>query len=384
MYIIIHYSEIGTKIKNRDFFEKRLKDNIKKALGKKIKKIYIRYGRIVCELKENIEENKIKKILKKIPGIQNFIFGYKVSLEIDEIKKKIYEILLNKKFETFKIETKRSNKNFEKTSQQINEIVGAYIAKKLKKKVKLENPDVIVYIEICEKEAFVGYKKYRGIGGLPVSSSGKVVCSLSGGIDSPVASFLMMKRGCEVIFVHILNLTQTDSVALKKIEDILKHLTKIQLYSKLYIVPFEKIQKQIIMSVPAKFRMIIYRRFMMKILNEIAKKEKAKGIVTGDSVGQVASQTLENLNCIYDASRFPVFTPLIGMNKEEIIKIAKRIGTYNYSIQPYPDCCSFMIAKHPVTKEKLKEIKNIEKKIKNANNLIKECVKKAKIEIFQI
>lgn len=208
----------------------------------------------------------------------------------------------------------------------------------------------------------------------------RLVSSLSGGIDSPVASFLMIKMGCEVIFVHIHNRTKTKGVK-GKIEKIVNQLDKFQGSSKLYIIPFGKLQRKIIMNILSKFRMIIYRRFMMRILNEVAKKENAKGVVTGDSLGQVASQTLENLNCTYDASELPVFTPLIGMNKEEIVKLAKKIKTYEYSIQPYPDCCSFMIAKHPRTKGRIKNIKRMEKLIENKRELVQECVERAEIKV---
>lgn len=382
--IVIHYSEIGLKGKNREFFEQRLMGNIRKALGKNVKKVYRRYGRIVCELTDKIETEKVKNTLALLPGVSNFAFAKRVELDIEKIKRSAIALLKQRKFETFKIEASRSNKKFLLTSRQINEIVGDSVVKELEKKVNLTNPDITAYIEVSEKEAFVYCDKHRGISGLPVSTSGKVIASLSGGIDSPVASFLMMKRGCEVIFVHIFNKTMAGRSVLTKIYKIVEQLTKIQLKSKLYIVPFEKIQKEIIVNVPAKYRMIVYRRFMMRILNIIARKERALGIVTGDNLGQVASQTLENLNCIYEVSTLPVFTPLIGMNKEETIKLAKKIGTYEYSIMPYPDCCSFMIAKHPETRARLEVIDEVEKRLKGIDNLLVEAVKKAEVRRFEI
>ncbi|MBU1136662.1 MAG: tRNA uracil 4-sulfurtransferase ThiI [Nanoarchaeota archaeon] len=372
--IIVHYSEIGIKGKNRGYFENKLIGNLRLCLGKRAKKVYKRYGRIVCEIDK--DDGEITEILERVPGVAYFCFSVKSKLDINDIKKKCFEILKSKEFKTFRVLTKRSNKNFEFSSNKIDRFIGEEVIKKFKKKVNLGNPELTLFIEVGEKEVFVYTDKIKGIGGLPVGVSGKVVCSLSGGIDSPVASYLMMKRGCKVVFVHIYNKTQQGVV--QKIKDIVEQLSKFQINSKLYIVGFEKIQKQIIMNVPSKYRMIVYRRFMMKIINEIAKKENAKAVITGDSVGQVASQTIENLNCIYDASEIPVFAPLIGMNKQEIIDISNKIETYSLSILDYPDCCSFMIAKHPETKAELNEIKKIEKNIESIDGLVEDCVKGCK------
>ncbi len=377
--IVIHYSEIGTKGKNRAFFENRLVKNINKAIEKEA---YRRYGRIICELDKKEGLEKIKQILERLPGIANFSFAVKTTLDLKSIKADSIKLLKEEKFKTFKVDTKRSNKKFKLTSQQLNCELGDHIITKLKKKVDVKTPELRLYIEIGEKEALLFCKKYQGVSGLPVGVSGKIACSLSGGIDSPVSAFLLMKRGCEIVFVHVHNTTVSRGI-LSKLDDLVKQLTKFQLNSKIYIVPFEKIQQEIIANVPAKFRMIIYRRFMMKIINEISKTEKIKGIITGDSIGQVASQTIENITCIYSAAELPILAPLIGMNKEEIVDIAKKIGTYEYSIQPYPDCCSFMIAKHPETRAKLSEIETIEKNIKRQKMLISDSIKRAEIKRFK-
>jgi thiamine biosynthesis protein ThiI len=221
------------------------------------------------------------------------------------------------------------------------------------------------------------------MGGLPVGSADRVVGSLSGGIDSPVAALLMMKRGCSVVFAHIRNRLQTIDAAGSKIDGLVARLTSFQLKSKLYIVPFEALQREIIMWVPSIYRMIVYRRFMMKICNRIAEKENAMAIITGDSAGQVASQTLENINCIYKASALSVLTPLIGMNKDEIVKMAKKIGTFDISALPYPDCCSYMIAPHPVTRAKMNVIREYEAAIMKAEPLVEECVENSEIKHFQ-
>ncbi|MCD6331223.1 MAG: tRNA 4-thiouridine(8) synthase ThiI [Thermoplasmata archaeon] len=358
--ILIHYGEIGIKGKNRVVFENCLIRNISKALGNYAKKISKEYGRIIV-FEENGKE-EIKKRLEKIPGIENFSFVHETKLDIEEIKRKALEIAKGKKFTTFKISTKRANKDFPYSSMQVNEIVGEEIRKKLNKKVDLENAELTIFIEIGNKNAYIYTEKYEGVGGLPVGTEGKVISLLSGGIDSPVASWLMMKRGCKVIFAHFYN----EKLVAKpsKAEEIVKKLNECQLESIAYYIPFADLQYEIIKEVPAKYRMIVYRRFMAKIANELARIEKAKAIVTGDSLGQVASQTLENLLCIYDASSLPVLSPLIGFDKKEIVEMAKKIGTYEISIKPYEDCCTFMVAKHPATKAKLEEIKEMESRVK--------------------
>ncbi len=373
--VIIHYGEIGIKGKNREFFERKLMENIKKGLGNNAKKVYRRYGRIVAEVKDF---QKSKMILEKTPGIEYFSPAKRVENDIEKIKEKVVKILNGKDFETFKIESKRSYKKFPLTSLEINKSVGAYVVHKFGKKVSMKSPDIRVFIEICEKESFVYTEKFYGIGGLPVTTGGKVICLLSGGIDSPVASFLIMKRGCKVIFVHFFNKTLHSSAVRKKIENIVKILSAYQNGAKLYMVDFSIVQNEIIKTVSSSYRMVMYRRIMTRIANEIAKRENAKALVTGDSIGQVASQTLDNLKIIYEVAKVPVLAPLSGMDKKEVIEIAKKIGTYNISIQPYPDCCSLMIAKHPVTKPDPKLINKFESEI-DVEKLINQSLKKTEI-----
>lgn len=377
---VIHYGEIGIKGKNRKFFEKKLIENIKKALGKNAKRVYRRYGRIVAEV-ESFE--KAKHVLEKIPGIEYFSQAERAENDIEKIKKSVLKILERKNFKTFKIETKRSYKQFPLTSLEVNRIIGEIVVNSLGKKVSLENPDITVYIEICEKESFIYTEKFCGIGGIPVTASGKVICLLSGGIDSAVAGFFMMKRGCEVIFVHFFNRTVNTEAVVSKINNIVKKLTEFQLSSKLYLVPFEDIQKEIIKNVPSKYRMIIYRRFMTRIANEIAKTENAKVIVTGDNLAQVASQTLDNLSRIYEISSIPIIAPLIGMNKNEIIELAKKIGTYEISILPYQDCCSLLISPHPVTRCKRELIEEFEKSF-SIDKLVRNALKKSYVITFNL
>lgn len=373
--IIVHYNEIATKGKNRAFFENKLLTNINLAFNKE-HKIYRKYGLIYINLNENYNFEKTKQILKKIPGIAHFSFIKKASLDFENVKEKTFFFLKSINFKTFKVETKRNNKNYKYKSPDINAMLGEYIFKNLNKKVDVKNPDLIYYLEVCEKEIYMYFEKIKGIGGLPVGTGGKVICSLSGGIDSPVSAYLFMKRGFFVNFVHIYNNTLVKTQVLDKIKKLVEKLSKYQPNTKLYIIPFSEIQKQIIANVQSDYRMLIYRRYMFKIINEIAIKEKAKGIVTGDNLGQVASQTIENITSIYSASKLPIFSPLIAFDKNEIIKIAKEINTFNISIEPYPDCCSYMLSKHPKTSSTIDEVIALEKNIKNTPKFIAQAIEK--------
>ncbi len=397
-FVICHYHEIGLKGKNRRFFEKKLVENIKRSLGSAsfefVKRIS---GRIIVKLTKKGKENEkeIKENIKKVFGIAYSALAVSCPQKIKNIQEKALELLRDKKFKTFKIATKRSKKEFSLTSPQINERVGAYVLKKLKTqkprlrqglgsqakiKVDLENPDVTCFIEIVENYAFLYLEKIRGQGGLPISASGKAVSLLSGGIDSPVASFLAMKRGVKVIFLHFHAYPFASKASIEKAIKIVRILSDYQGKSKLYLIPFADIQKEILMKTQAKLRVILYRRFMLKIAEEIAKREKALGIFTGESIGQVASQTLENIKVIEETIELPVFRPLISQDKEEIIQKAKEIGTFDVSILPHQDCCSRFLPKHPETKSRVEDILKTEKKL-NIEKLVKEAVKNSSVQI---
>lgn len=364
--VVVHYSEIATKGKNREFFEKKLLSNIRRATKARVKR---RYGRMEVEYKDGVVER-----LRKIPGIRYLGVGLKTSLEMDEIKESALEVLPSS-FISFKVDTSRSNKNFPLNSVEINREVGRHLMVKTGKKVDLKNPDVTIWVEICDKEAYVYSERIEGVGGLPVGVAGKVVSLISGGIDSPVAAFMMMKRGCEVVLAHFFNQTMHSPKVREKIKMLAEKLAEYQGEIKLYMVPFQDIQMEIIKSTPPKLRMIVYRRSMMRMANLIAEKEGCKAVVTGDSLSQVASQTLENINVVYSSSRLTVLPPLIGMDKEEIVNLAKKIGTYEISIMPYEDCCSFMIARHPETRAKIEEIVKYE----NFDELEERAVEKSEI-----
>ncbi|GAG14662.1 unnamed protein product, partial [marine sediment metagenome] len=248
------------------------------------------------------KQRKIKQALKNIFGLAYFAFAIEVRQEIGEIKEKCLALLQEEKFTSFKIFTKRSKKEFPLTSQQINEKIGAHIVEELDKKVDLTKPDLTCYVEIVEKYAFVYLKKIKGPGGLPVGVSGRAISLLSGGIDSPVASFYALKRGIRIIFLHFHSAPYTSEASITKVKKLAVILSKWQIRTKLYLVPFADIQKEILLKTPEKFRVVLYRRFMMRIAEQIALKEKALALVTGEAIGQVASQTIENIRAIEEAA----------------------------------------------------------------------------------
>jgi len=379
--IIIHYSEIGIKGKNRSFFENQLVKRTKQALGDQAR-VHKRYGRIVCVPAADADAVTISDALRRVPGIAHFSMGCAAEKDLEAIKARALAMLEGTDFTSFGVKSKRSDKSFPVNSNEINRQVGSSIVVALDKKVNLTDPDLWLYIELTHDEALLYSTKVSGPGGLPVGVSGKAVVSLSGGIDSPVAAWMMMKRGCELVFGHIRNETQFAGGAVGKIENLVGTLSRSQRRSKLYIFPFGDIQRHIIAFVPAKERMIIYRRCMMRLLNMLAEREKAGAIVTGDSLGQVASQTMDNMLCIQAASKRPVLAPLVGLNKEEIIQIAEKVGTFEDSIQPYPDCCSFMIAPHPDTRANLGQIEAYEADMPQLEELLQACLDEAELRII--
>jgi thiamine biosynthesis protein ThiI len=254
--------------------------------------------------------------------------------------------------------------------------LGDLIRKKLNKKVDLENFDLDLHIDIVRDYAFIYFDKIESRGGLPVGSSGKLICLMSGGIDSPVAANLMQKRGSQIIYVHFDAYPSTPKENQEKVKDLVEILNNYQFDSKLYLIPFLDIQKEIIKKVPQDYRVIFYRRMMLRIVRQIAFKEEVLALVTGESLGQVASQTVENIRAIAEAVDLPILRPLIGMNKEEITELAKQVGTYDLAIQPFDDCCSLYVPKHPVTQADLNLILDTEKDWK-FDKLLDEAVSKS-------
>jgi thiamine biosynthesis protein ThiI len=379
--IVVHYAEIGLKGGNRALFEKALVRNLGSALGPG-SRVQRQPGRVLCSPAPGMPREEVCGRLARIPGVAHFAIATPAAPELEAITARALELLAPLAFETFAVVTRRSDKNLPWTSMEANARVGASVVEQLGKGVDLDHPDLRLRIEVTHQGAYLSTVRHRGPGGLPVGTSGTVVASLSGGIDSPVAAQLMMKRGCRVVFGHVRNENQYAGDVEGKIQALVRQLTATQLRSRLYVLPFGELQRQIIAFVPSRLRMIVYRRFMNRLLTRVARRERAGAIVTGDSVGQVASQTLENLTCIQETAGVPVLSPLIGMNKEEITGIARAIGTFDESIQPYPDCCSFLIAPHPETRADPELIHRCEAHLEDAEGLVDRCLEQARVEEF--
>ena len=378
-YVIIHYGEIALKGGNRSFFENKLIASIKLALAD-LGDIWLKQvaGRIIVKIGEDYDLELIKAKLQKVFGIEYFTFAWNSSQDLKQLEKDLLSLIKSKKFKTFRITSRRTNKNFPLDSQKLSGELGAMVVKKMKKKVDLEDFDLNCYVDIVENFAFLYFEKIECRGGLPVGVSDKLLCLISGGIDSPIAANLMQKRGAPIVYIHFDSYPSTPKENQEKVKELIKVLNDYQFESKLYIVPFLEIQKEILQKAPEDYRVIFYRRMMLRIAKKIAFKENVLALVTGESLGQVASQTVENIRAISEAIDLPILRPLIGFNKEEIIEIAEKIGTYKFSIQPFGDCCSLYVPKHPVTRADLNLILDTEKDW-GFEKLLDEAVKKAEI-----
>ncbi|MEM2910665.1 MAG: tRNA uracil 4-sulfurtransferase ThiI [Nitrososphaerota archaeon] len=349
---LIHYGEIGTKGANRPTFENALVKNIKWSLENRVSDVLRLRGRVLARLEPGVDSEEIRQALGRVFGIAWFALAYESEQDIDTMVKDILKRLTEYgiKAKSFMIQTKRADKNFPYTSLEVNRIVGAKIVENTSMSVDLENPDITVFIELAGGKAYLYFEKIKGLGGLPVGVSGKVLNLLSGGLDSPVAAWLMMKRGCHVDFLHLHALRSMQELQNSKVVEIFRHLSSFCKGSKLFVVPFYKFLERALKA-PERLELVLFRKFMLKAAESLAKREGYLGIVTGDSIGQVASQTLRNIWSAQKGLGVPVYRPLLTYDKEEIVRLAKQIGTYELSLKEYKDCCS-IIAKHPETSSK--------------------------------
>jgi len=361
---VVHYGEIALKKGNRDMFEDRLVKNIRAVIDKdnacEIRRLQ---GRIHLEFERPAIGNSLMDKLSRVFGVASASCAVRCETSIEAIKKAAENIIRERSFESFAVRTRRAQKSFPMSSQKINEEIGAMVKKISGAKVDLENPSLTVSIEVLNRQTFVFADQIKGPGGLPVGISGKVACLISGGIDSPVAAWRVMKRGCLPLFVHFHSAPFTSAASQEKVIDLVSVLMKGQPQTKLIVVPFGPVQQKIVVRVPSAYRIIIYRRFMVRIASIIAREHKALALVTGDALSQVASQTLSNLATIEAVSAMPVLRPLIGMDKQEIVDEAIRIGTFNIAIQPHDDCCSFLMPRNPVTRTTVTEVDRVEQNL---------------------
>jgi len=381
--VLIHYSEIALKKNNRSFFENIFIQNIKTHLKKlKYKKIYLKAARIFIYDIDKNDWEQFKQYLKNVMGLKNVTLMLECDTNIDSLMAASKKIISNINFENYRVSTKRHDKSLDFNSQDVNIKIGDYVKTLTNKPVNLNSPDLNIIIELLKNKSYVGIDKIIGYSGLPANCQEKALSLISSGIDSPVASFEMIKRGVNVDYIHFYSYPATSMQSIDNVKKILNVLSSYQLKSNLFLVPLLDIQQSIMAIVPDKYWVIFFRRYMMKIANDIAIKNNAVALITGDSIGQVASQTLSNLRAISDISDLPILRPLSGYNKEDIINKAKEIKTYAISIEPYQDCCSFFVPPHPETKAKMNQIDLIQKKLnldivynQTLNNIEKHTIK---------
>ena len=349
--VVVHYGELALKGRNRPWFINTLIRTLKTALADlDVASIRNVLGRLEIQLGPSADWLDVRERLARLPGIGNFSVATRVPADLDAIIDGVLRSIADRTTGSFRIAARRGDKRFPLPSPEIERIVGRKVQDATGWRVDLSRPELVIRIEIVSDSAFVYIDKERGAGGLPVGTSGKVMCLLSGGIDSPVAAWRIIRRGCRAYFVHFHSYPILSRTSQDKVRDLVTRLTRHQLRSRLFLVPFGAIQQQVVVGVPPPLRVVIYRRLMVRIAERLARRVNAHALVTGDVIGQVASQTIDNLAAIERVAAMPLLRPLIGFDKEEITIEARAIGTYDTSIVPDEDCCTLFTPQFPATR----------------------------------
>ena len=362
---VVHYHEISLKGGNRPLFLRHLQQNLLRAtsdLGP-VRVVQLP-GRIMLDLAGHPDPERVRDRLDRVSGIANFALAERMPSSLEAMKVGVERALAGRTFGSFRITARRAFKTFPLSSVDLNRALGAHVlGLRPDVRVDLAHPELNVHVEALPGETFVYSDRRAGAGGLPVGSSGTVAALLSGGIDSPVAAWRLMKRGCRVVFVHFHSVPYLPPVSPGKARSLVACLTRWQYFSRLFLVPFGEIQREVVLSVPAQARVVVYRRLMVRIAERLAQRAGAAALVTGDSLGQVASQTLANLARIDEVARLPILRPLIGMDKLEITEQAHALGTFEISIEPDADCCTLFVPKHPGTRMTHEEAAHVESRL---------------------
>ncbi len=361
-HIMVRFGELSTKGKNKKDFIRVLAHNIKNALDEYTNLDYdVRYDHIYVKLNGN-DPYTIIEILQDVSGIHSLSLVVKTNPEIENVKSVALDMINNEAGKTFKIKTKRANKSYPIISDEINRIVATNILKNTSLKVDVHNPDILVSIEIRDEAAYIFTHTFKACGGYPLGVGGKVMHMLSGGIDSPVAAYLLMKRGLKIECIHFASPPYTNIGVINKLKDLLSKLNKYQDSIRLNIIPFTKLQEKIYEVSDESYAITLMRRMMYRLASRLMSKRGCLGISTGESVGQVASQTLDSMNVINEVTNVAVLRPLLTYDKEEIINISRKLSAYEISIRPYEDCCTIFAPKNPKTKPSLKKCLEFESK----------------------
>ena len=381
--VVVHYQEIALKGKNRPWFIGRLLGHIRRATADlDVRSVRSLMGRIEIVTGPGASFEEIKERLQHVFGVANFSEARRTPAELEALGAALLEDLEGHAPASFRIRARRADKRFPLPSPEIERRLGARVQQAFGWRVDLEHPDLTVNVEVLAGEAFYSFGRHRGPGGLPTGVSGRVACLLSGGIDSPVAAYRMMRRGCTVQLIHFHSYPFLEATSQEKVRDIARLLARYQLRVRLVQVPFGELQRQVVVAAPAALRVVIYRRLMMRIAESLGRRAGALALVTGEVVGQVASQTLENIAVISSVCTMPVLRPLIGMDKEEITAEAERIGTYRISIVPDQDCCQLFSPRHPATRATADELEAAEAALPFAD-MVQSAVSGAVVEEFR-
>lgn len=364
-HIVIRYGELSLKGKNRKIFINQLHENVRSKL-KAYSEVKIKNTRDrMLILLNGLDPEPIINICQSIFGIQNLSLAIKSENEVEKIKASaLYALQEANNVKTFKITTRRANKDFPIGSQEFNHVIGSHLLVNSEGiTVDVHKPDIELHVDIRKEATYITSQRINGAGGLPVGTSGKSLLLLSGGIDSPVAGYLAMRRGVKIEAVHFYSPPYTSEAAKQKVLDLAKELARFGHDVNVHIVPFTALQQKIYREIPHGYSMTVMRRMMLRISEAIAKREGILSITTGESLGQVASQTMESMHAINAVTNYPIIRPLIAMDKNAIIDIAKEINTYDISVRPYEDCCTIFVPKAPKTKPKLEKVLLFEEKL---------------------
>lgn len=383
-YLIGRYHEIALKGRNQWRFIDQLKSNVRAIFSDfELGAMRSEGPRLIVELPDAIGDEVAARRAALLFGMQNFSLSRAIARDIEAIKREAIAIArAHPGAASFRVRATRSDKRFALNSMEIDQTVGAAVKDETGLKVNLENPELVVTIEILPDAAYIAAGKRPGAGGLPVGITGHGAALLSGGIDSPVAAYRMMRRGLRLDFVHFHSHPLVSAASREKAAELAEHLTRYQARSTLMLVAFADIQREIVARAPRALRVVLYRRFMVRIAAAIARRAGARALVTGESLGQVASQTLENMTVIEEAAGLPMLRPLVGMDKNEIVEQARALGTFETSIQPDQDCCSLFVPPHPETHANLDEVRAAESALA-VETMVADAVRKAEILRFR-
>jgi thiamine biosynthesis protein ThiI len=379
--VAVRYHEIALKGGNRRFFIARLVESLRRATSDLGGRVRVLPGRLTAEVSDEVPWEAVRERIGSVMGVANFSRVHETPPDMEALKAAALAAVRGRTFASFRVRARRSDKGFPLNSLEIERELGGTLKLATGVRVDLDHAEMTVLVEVLRDRLLFSFEKLAGPGGFAVGSSGRVAALLSGGIDSPVAAWRMMKRGCTVLFIHFHAFPLQDHTTIDKARALARVLTRYQYSSRLLLVPFATVQQTIVASAPAPLRVVLYRRFMVRIAEELARRHRAKALVTGESLGQVASQTLDNMAVIDAAAEGPVLRPLVGMDKEEITDQARRIGTFEVSTLPDQDCCQLFVPRSPATAAKLEDVRRAEEQLDVAG-LVEAAVRGTEEERF--